>query len=519
MQIRNWEASSCYGHAELASELPITTRGTLPTCFFNGPSWPVTGVPSSREDRSNGIPAGLDEFPAQPVRRLAAGLLARLVAQPMAELVAQPSAELMAQLTVQPTAQLTVQPTARGARLRAGLIRFPVLPTGLCLPKKGARSVVAPRVLVDATAVPADRGALGRYVDGLIGALVSADADLAVACQRADEERYGRLAPNARVVAGPTAIAHRAARLAWEQTGLPLVAQQVGADVIHAPHYSIPLRPGVPCVVTVHDLTFFTDPDLHTAVTATFFKSAIRTAARRATRLLVPSKATRDELVRVLGADPTRIDVAYHGVDHKLFHRPDALQLAHVSDRLGLHGKPYVAFLGLLEPRKNVPALIRGWSDAAADMAEPPALVLAGGCGWSEEVDVAVAAAPPHLRLIRPGYLRFSDLPGFLGGAMVVAFPSRGEGFGLPVLEAMACGAPVLTTHCTSLPEVGGDAVAYTERDADSIRDALRALLDDPARLQALGDAGFARSQEFTWEASAEAHMASYQRAAEQQVP
>ena len=97
-------------------------------------------------------------------------------------------------------------------------------------------------------------------------------------------------------------------------------------------------------------------------------------------------------------------------------------------------------------------------------------------------MDAAVASVPPHLRLIRPGYLRFSDLPGFLGGATVVAFPSRGEGFGLPVLEAMACGAPVLTTHCTSLPEVGGEAVAYTEPDSDSIRDSLRALLDDGAR-------------------------------------
>ena len=95
-------------------------------------------------------------------------------------------------------------------------------------------------------------------------------------------------------MAGPTAIAHRPARLAWEQTGLPLVAQQVGADVLHVPHYTMPLRPGVPVVVTIHDLTFFTEPDAHNAVTATFFKSAIRTAARRATRLIVPSKATRD---------------------------------------------------------------------------------------------------------------------------------------------------------------------------------------------------------------------------------
>src|SRR6202007_1298319 len=145
---------------------------------------------------------------------------------------------------------------------------------------------------------------------------------------------------------------------------------------------------------------------------------------------------------------------------------------------LARRGKPFLAFLGMLEPRKNVAALITGWAGAVADLDNPPALVLGGGGGWSEEVDIAVSAVPPPLRLIRPGYLRFSDLPGFFGGALVVAFPSRGEGFGLPVLEAMACGVPVLTTHCTSLPEVGGEAVAYTEPDADSIRVSLRALLD-----------------------------------------
>jgi glycosyltransferase involved in cell wall biosynthesis len=373
---------------------------------------------------------------------------------------------------------------------------------------------VGPRVLVDATAVPADRGGVGRYVDGLIPALDAAGADLAIACQRADAERYGRLAPSARIVPGPAAISHRATRLAWEQTGLPLAAEQLGAELIHSPHYTMPLRAGCRVVVTLHDATFFTEPEMHTAVRGTFYRSATRTALRRATRCIVPSKATRDELIRILDADPTLIDVAYHGVDEAVFHAPSAAERDRVAARLGLHGMDYIAFLGVLEPRKNVPNLIRGWARAVADRPKPPALVLAGGSGWDEDVDSAIAEVPSHLRVVRPGYLRFADLPGYLGGAVVCAYPSHGEGFGLPVLEAMACGAPVLTTHRLSLPEVGGDAVAYTEPDVDDIAHALASLLDDDARRAVLAAAGASRAHEFTWAASAEAHMASYARAA-----
>ncbi|WP_119728674.1 glycosyltransferase family 4 protein [Thermomonospora amylolytica] len=374
---------------------------------------------------------------------------------------------------------------------------------------------MAPRILVDATAVPADRGALGRYVDGLLGALDDQGADLVVVCQRSDEARYAALAPRARVVAGPATLAHRTSRLAWEQNGLPLVARQVGADVIHHPYYTVPLRAHCPTVVTVHDVTHFSEPEEHNPVRSEYLKSATRTAAYRATRLVVPSNATKDELVRLLGADPGRIDVAYHGVDHRVFHRPAEEEVKRVSDRLGLHGHPYVAFLGALEPRKNVPNLIRGWAAAVAEMHEPPALVLAGGAGgWDDEVDAALATVPVHLRVIRPGYLSWASLPGFLGGALAVALPSRGEGFGLPVLEAMACGAPVLTTRRSSLPEVGGDAVAYTEPDAASIATALRELISDPARRAALAEAAFRRSEQFTWAASAQAHLAAYDRAA-----
>jgi len=369
-----------------------------------------------------------------------------------------------------------------------------------------------PRVLIDATAVPADRGGVGRYVDGLLHALSDAGADMAVVCQRADAERYGKLAPSCRVIPGPAAISHRSARLAWEQTGLPLVAQQVDAALIHSPHYTVPLRAGRPVVVTVHDATFFAEPELYPSTKGAFFRSAIRTALRRASRTIVPSKATRDELIRLLDADPTTLDVAYHGVD-AAFHPPSDDEKARVQARLGLHGTPYLAFLGALEPRKNVPNLIAGWVQAVQDRDHPPALVLAGGSGYDEAIDAAVAEVPAHLRVLRPGYLRPADLPGFLGGALMCTYPSHGEGFGLPVLEAMACGAPVLTTHRLSLPEVGGDAVAYTEPDADSIGAAVTGLLDDPERRERLAAAGRDRAKEFTWAASAEAHLASYARA------
>jgi len=369
-------------------------------------------------------------------------------------------------------------------------------------------------VLLDATAIPADRGGVGRYVDELVPELDAAGVRLTIVAQARDGELFGALAPHAEVVTVGPKLESRARRILWEQDGLPALIRSVRPDVVHSPHYTLPLATGVPVVVTLHDATFFTTPDLHLRSKAAFFRTAIRVAARRAAALVTPSKATRDEVVRLVDADPDRFHVAYHGDDHERFHVVPVEEAARVRATLDIEDASYVGFLGTLEPRKNVPALIRGWVRACDGLDSPPALVLAGGRGWDDAIDAAVAAVPSHLTVRRPGYLPLDDLPGFLAGARVLAYPSLGEGFGLPVLEAMACGATVLTTRELSLPEVGGDAVAYCGTDDASIGGEMRALLDDASRRAALAEAAVRRAREFTWAAAAAAHVDAYQAAA-----
>ena len=366
-------------------------------------------------------------------------------------------------------------------------------------------------MLLDATAIPEDRGGVGRYVEDLLPALVAIGVPVTVLCQARDEAVFR--ATGAATITAPRWTARRPLRLLWEQFGVTSAARRAGARVIHSVHYTFPLLSRRPRVVSVHDLTFFTHPEVHTRVKRTFFGCWIRLAGALRLAVVVPSRATGDEYVRITRADRRTVTVAPHGHDPEMFHPPTEAEVRSFRDDQGV-GTSWIAFLGTIEPRKNVSALVTGFELAFADDPDAPALLLAGGTGWGDPIDPQVERARSRgLDVRRLGYLPAEQLRAFLGAATVVAYPSLGEGFGLPVLEAMAAGACVLTTRALALPEVGGDAVAYTAADPESIASELRDLVASPDRREELRRMGVERAAGFTWTNAARLHAEAYANA------
>jgi len=365
------------------------------------------------------------------------------------------------------------------------------------------------RILVDATAVPRDRGGVGRYLDGLLGALATLGAPVAVVCKPDDADRYRAL--GLAVEVAPRWVLSTPLRLIWEQVRLPRLARRGGYRVVHSPHYTFPLFGRFGRVVTIHDLTFFTLPHAHSTGKRVFFSAWLRALARRKFPVIAVSETTGAEFERVLRADPRRVTVAPHGYDQLTFHVPSAVEVGDFIQTLDPPVTEWIAFLGTLEPRKNIPALIEAHRRLGADA---PALLLAGGPGWDSAVIPAVRESSAQgfdVRLL--GYLPLDQLAAFLGAAEIVAYPSLGEGFGLPVLEAMASGAAVLTSTGLALPEVGGDAVEYAETSAPEIAAGLSRLLGDAHHRSELRERAVTRARRFTWQASADAHLAAYGRA------
>jgi glycosyltransferase involved in cell wall biosynthesis len=365
-----------------------------------------------------------------------------------------------------------------------------------------------PRVLVDATAVPARLTGAGVYAARVLAALAGRD-DLEVAAFCAPGSSAVLAAPGLRLRPVAAAGAGRPARIAWTQLLAGRAARAAGADLLHGVHYELPLAARLAQVVTVHDLTLVTHPEWHEAAKVRYFGWAMRRAVARATRVLCVSATTARDLAERLEVPADRVDVTPLGTDLRPA-PPDRVEA--VRRRLGLDG-PYLLGLGTVEPRKDLPTLVRAFAALAGEL--PHRLVLAGLAGWgSGALAAAVAASGVADRVLVAGYVPEADKAALLSGADVFVYPSRYEGFGLPVLEAMACGAPVVTTTGGSLPEVAGDAAALVEPGDDhALAAALAKLAGDPAAREDAAARGRRRADAFTWERCGELTAAAYRRA------
>lgn len=370
-------------------------------------------------------------------------------------------------------------------------------------------------VLIDGTAMPLDLGGVGRYVEGLLGALGPLDLDLAIVVRPEHRQHITSVAPGAAVVVGPRWLRVKPLRFAWEQLGLPVLARRLGSDVVHSPHYTFPLLRRRGSVVTLHDATFFSDPQWHSVAKRLFFTTWTRLALRSGRPCVVPSDASAREFRRHVPRVRSTLTTTPLGVDFQVFHAPGPDETLAFRAAHGLAGaERWVAFLGTIEPRKNVGPLIRAHERLRRERDDVPTLLVSGARGWDDDAVAELDRVADGGAVRELGYLPLDQLRSLLGAAEFVVYPSSGEGFGLPVLEALACGACVLTTDRLSLPEVAGDAAEYTEPDEEALLDALRRLVSDRARRVELRDRAVPRARLFTWAATAEATLEAYREAA-----
>jgi glycosyltransferase involved in cell wall biosynthesis len=344
------------------------------------------------------------------------------------------------------------------------------------------------------------------------------DIALTMVSRRGDEERWRVLGGGAARVVGAVPVG-RPGRLVFEQARFPSLLASLGVDVHHGPHYTMPERARVPCVVTVHDCTFFDHPEWHVRSKALLFRRAIRRASLHAAALVCVSDVTAARL-RACCDVRAPIVVAPHGVDHARF---TAVEPAPGADRAileerGIPGdRPLVAFVGTLEPRKGVASLVAAF-DRVAETHTDAVLALCGQTGWGlAETERALGAARHADRIRRVGYLPDEAVPALLRQATVVAYPALEEGFGMPALEALACGAPLITTEGTAMADVARGAAYLVEPGEDAaLADALGSALEqgkeapEAQRRRALG---LSLAAGFTWTSSVARHLEAYQLA------
>jgi glycosyltransferase involved in cell wall biosynthesis len=301
----------------------------------------------------------------------------------------------------------------------------------------------------------------------------------------------------------------------WWLIGLPTLLQISPVDVFHGTNYCIPVFAPCPTIVTIHDLSLLAESATHEQSNVTRGRRRLPIMARRATMIVAPSEWTRREIVTRLGIRSERIRVIYEAAREGM--RPLGKdEYLGVLEKHGIR-QPYLLYVGTIEPRKNLTTLVRAYEEVLRGSRHHPDLVICGGRGWLDDEVFKLVKQLGLVESVRfTGYVEDEDLPAIYSGAEVFAYPSVYEGFGLPPLEAMACGIPVVTSNTSSLPEVVADAgVSVPPRDVQSLAQELIRLLDDTAKREHFGRLALERAATFSWERAANETQAVYDEAFE----
>lgn len=309
-------------------------------------------------------------------------------------------------------------------------------------------------------------------------------------------------APNLRLLRSWVPAGNRTLRILWEQFFLYSRVHRDGIDLLHAPCYVMPLWCLKPTVVTMHDLFALTQPAFCRRANVSHFKRFMPRSAERAKRIVVPTHAVKREAAdcfRAIRSD--RIQALPWGVDDRFRPVTDEARREEVALRYGLPPR-FVLHVGRVEPKKNLVQVVQAYFAATMAQRLPHRLVLAGPQGWNQgPLDRMVRELGIESKVFRPGYIRDNDMPALYSMAEAFLFPSLAEGFGLPVLEAMACGTPVIASRLPALREVAGDAALLVEPgELPDLRSAIETVLTRPEEAETLRQRGRQRAAIFRWD-------------------
>jgi glycosyltransferase involved in cell wall biosynthesis len=304
-------------------------------------------------------------------------------------------------------------------------------------------------------------------------------------------------------------------RILWEQVVQPFALRKERVDLLHALAFVTPLLSPCPSVVTIHDLSFLLYPEGFKRSKRFYLGLFTRLSARRARCIIAVSESTKRDVVRLLGVSPEEVEVVYSGID-EVFRPLNEDQVAVFRSKRGLPER-FILFVGTIEPRKNVTRLIEAFATLRPCDPAPLKLVIGGAKGWFyEDVFARVEELGLEGQVMFPGYIPVSELPLWYNAAELFVYPSLYEGFGLPPLEAMACGTPVVAANTSSLPEVVGEAgLTVDPLDVEGLAEAMRQVLSNEILWQEMRERGLQRAKGFSWTKTAQETVQVYRRVME----